>query len=338
MSAPKHGWLAEARFQLSPRGPPTPWDPSPALYSLLHIPVVFLAKLLYRLILLLRPPAKTDSPHPIKVVTISDTHTNIWPNVPDGDLLIHAGDLTNQGTVQEIQTQIDWLKTLPHRHKVVIAGNHDTYLDPRPRKLLLHHETTPSLDWGDIHYLQHSSVRLEFAKRGARVLRIFGAPQIPTNEEHPDWAFTYPRYMDAWTETVPSNIDVLITHGPPAFHLDVLGLGCQHLLRECWRVKPKLHVFGHAHTGRGYETIRWDDFQKTYELLCERNSGATFFNSVLSIFNWLHILRLVFYGVRSIVWSRIWGGSDDDASVMINTALMYQSSGRLGNAPQVVMI
>lgn len=337
MARPKHNWLSEARFHLSPRAPATPWDPPPALYALLHFPMIFVANLLYNFILWLQAPATTDSPHPIKIVTISDTHTNIWPDVPNGDLLIHAGDLSNSGTVQEIQVQIDWLKSLPHAHKTVIAGNHDTYLDPRSRKMLLHHESHPDLDWGDIHYLQHSSVRLEFPKRGARALRIYGAPQIPINEEHPDWAFTYPRYLDAWTETVPSNIDVLITHGPPAWHLDVFGLGCKHLLRECWRVKPKLHIFGHAHTGRGNEMVHWDDCQKTYELLCERNSQASFFSSVLSIFNWLHLFRLMFYGVRSVVWNRIWGGGDD-ASVLINTALMYQSSGKLGNEPQVAMI
>lgn len=298
--------------------------------------MIFIADLLYRLILLMRPLPTTDSPHPILVVTISDTHDKIWPDIPDGDLLIHAGDLTNRGTVQGLQAQIEWLKSLPHPHKIVIAGNHDTYLDPRSRKTLLHFETEPELDWGNIHYLQHESVKLEFPKHGARSLRVYAAPHIPA-EGHLDWAFTYPPSSDAWSDTVPNDVDILVTHGPPQWHLDCFGLGCKFLSREWWRVRPKLHVCGHIHTGRGYETVFWDDCQRSYELLCNRNQGVPFFHSLLSIFNWLHLLRMMWYGLKGILWSRVWGGKAE-SSVLVNTALSYQSTGELGNEPQVVLI
>ena len=65
---------------------------------------------------------------PIKVVCVSDTH-NQTPALPDGDLLVHAGDLTERGTFAEMQTQLDWLNQQPHLRKVVIAGNHDRILD-----------------------------------------------------------------------------------------------------------------------------------------------------------------------------------------------------------------
>lgn len=60
----------------------------------------------------------------ITVVCISDTHNSV-PDLPYGDLLIHAGDLTRGGTSEEIQAQLDSLNAQPHMHKVVIAGNHD---------------------------------------------------------------------------------------------------------------------------------------------------------------------------------------------------------------------
>ena len=58
---------------------------------------------------------------PITIICVSDTH-NHQPTLPKGDLLLHAGDLTEKGTFQELQDQIDWLHEQPHKHKIVIAG------------------------------------------------------------------------------------------------------------------------------------------------------------------------------------------------------------------------
>jgi predicted phosphohydrolase len=45
--------------------------------------------------------------------------------VPDGDVFIHAGDITMAGEESIIKDFDDWLGTLPHKHKIVICGNHD---------------------------------------------------------------------------------------------------------------------------------------------------------------------------------------------------------------------
>ncbi|KAF7348583.1 hypothetical protein MVEN_01375900 [Mycena venus] len=63
-----------------------------------------------------------------RFVLISDTHTSTF-DVPDGDVLIHAGDLTHMGTLKEFETTMEWLYALPHPVKIVIAGNHDHALD-----------------------------------------------------------------------------------------------------------------------------------------------------------------------------------------------------------------
>nr|POE83375.1 putative rhamnogalacturonate lyase c [Quercus suber] len=92
----------------------------------------------------------------ITVVCISDTH-NMTPELPPGDLLIHAGDLTQGGTAAELQTQLDWLDAQPHRHKVVIAGNHDIVLDEeKSTELGVSHHRRQSLRWGSIVYLERS--------------------------------------------------------------------------------------------------------------------------------------------------------------------------------------
>ena len=66
----------------------------------------------------------------MRIVCVSDTHTyGRMITVPDGDVLIHSGDHTFEGTQSEIEYELEWLESLPHKHKVFIGGNHDFFLD-----------------------------------------------------------------------------------------------------------------------------------------------------------------------------------------------------------------
>ena len=68
----------------------------------------------------------------VRIICISDTHNKLGSfHLPDGDVLVHAGDLTLTGTQAETEIQLDLLDRLPHRHKVLIAGNHDFFFDPK---------------------------------------------------------------------------------------------------------------------------------------------------------------------------------------------------------------
>lgn len=116
------------------------------------------------------------------------------------------------------------------------------------------------LDWGDITYLENEETTVVCAN--GRQLRIYSSPH---SVRHGNLAFQYPRSQDVWAGSVPDGIDVLITHGPPRAHLDLLNLGCVHLLRGLWRVQPRLHVFGHAHEGAGTERLLFDGLQDAYE-------------------------------------------------------------------------
>ena len=130
---------------------------------------------IYGILLTLRgAPFKPPRNKPtIKVVCISDTHTNTL-SVPNGDLLIHCGDMTNAGTVQDIQAQLDWMASLPHREKVVIAGNHDSYFDLKSRKA---EDRNKKLNFRGITYLENRAVTLKF--KGGRKLNLYGSPNIP---------------------------------------------------------------------------------------------------------------------------------------------------------------
>jgi len=310
------------------------FDPPSLLEVILTSPPKFLLRTVHTILNTLRVAPKPGK-QPIRVVCISDIHSKT-KRIPHGDLLIVAGDLTDNGTPRDIQQQIDWLNELPHRYKVAIAGNHDYWLDPRSREHLVAADLAPGyVDWKDIFYLQHSSVTLNFAAHGDRKLKIYGAPQIPQCGP-PHFAFQYPRGQDAWTETVPIDTDILITHTPPKYHLDLpVALGCEFLLREIWRIKPQLHVFGHVHAGRGMQVIHWDEAQKAYEQGLSRKDGL--FRSSLDVFLLLCVVKTVLYGFTGLLWNRLWGGRDDSTQ-LVNASLMYNNTGWLGNDAQVVDI
>ena len=191
-----------------------------------------------------------------------------------------------------------------------------------------------SLTWKSVHYLQHSGANL-YVERCKRKLRVFGAPQIPACGG-PEFAFQYPRGQDAWSDTIPSDLDILITHTPPKWHLDLpAGLGCEWLLREVRRTKPRVHVFGHVHAARGSEAVYWDGCQSAYETICNRSCRGTL--SFIGIASYVDLGRMVLQGMRAIIWRLLWRG-EEEGGLMINAALMSQSSGNLDQKPQAFEI
>jgi Calcineurin-like phosphoesterase len=312
------------------------FEPPTLLERIFSSPLKYLISLLYRFTNTFRS-ARRKPQSPIRVVCISDTHCQTCP-IPDGDLLIHAGDLANKGNIAEIQGQIEWISGLPHKHKVVIAGNHDTYLDPRSRKTLSTEDQSGSLDWKGIQYLQHNSVTLTFSSENAyppRKLTVYGAPQIPKCGGA-GFAFQYPRGQDAWTYTIPRDTDILVTHTPPKYHRDLFtpSLGCEWLLKEVWRVQPRLHVCGHCHVGAGKEVLYWDDTQAAYERACARRTDG-FLAEVFSPWLWIDALEVLLYGASGVIWDRIWGGAQRQ-TVLVNASLMLNNTGKLVNSPHVV--
>jgi Icc-related predicted phosphoesterase len=329
------------------------FEPTPFLALLYQAPVKLLLYHVYHLIAFLRSTPQHVQ-HPIRVVCISDTHTHIPEDVPAGDILIHAGDMTNAGSVQEIQAQVDWLASLPHKEIVVISGNHDTFLDPRTRPSLSEEESRGGIDWKRVHYLQHRrlSLTIETGSRdnsdaqtpllaegqSQRRIRIYGAPQIPACGPMSVHAFQYPRGQDAWSETVPGDTDILVTHTPPKHHLDLplpQGLGCEHLLAEVRRVKPTLHVFGHVHWGARQTVVSWEKTHDAYTKGMAVQSKWT--HGVLNPRLWWSVVSVLNRGVRELLWDRIWGGKSLH-TIMVNAAQMKGNTGKLGTTVQVVDI
>jgi Icc-related predicted phosphoesterase len=99
-------------------------------------------------------------------------------------------------------------------------------------------------------YLEHSAITLAG-------LRFWGCPVTPVL---PHMAFAVERGAASkkFWDKIPVGTDVLITHGPPFGILDKEDIwrehmGCVQLNKAVQRVRPRLHVFGHIHGGRGRE-------------------------------------------------------------------------------------
>jgi Icc-related predicted phosphoesterase len=178
----------------------------------------------------------------IRIVAVADTHTfhEELGALPDGDVFVHAGDLLRAGTLEELAGVADWIRSLPHRVKVVVAGNHDWAFARQPDQAL--HLLGP-----EVVYLKDSSATL-------CGLTFWGSPWQP---EYNGWAFNLPRgaaLAERWS-LIPPGMDVLITHGPPRGYGDRSPIegraGCDDLLVGIDRVKPTLHLFGHIHQDGG---------------------------------------------------------------------------------------
>ena len=169
--------------------------------------------------------------------------------IPDGDVLVHAGDLCNHGTRGEVKQFITWLGELPHAHKIFIAGNHDW---PFYKHRKYAH-----------HWLKHGTY-LESESTIVDGLKFYGTPWQP---EFCNWAFNLPRgkALAAVWANIPDDTDILLTHTPPFGILDSdERFGCHDLTERVKQLQLKLHVFGHVHTGHG--TLKLD--QTTYVNAC----------------------------------------------------------------------
>lgn len=176
----------------------------------------------------------------LKLVILSDTHCQRCA-VPDGDVLIHCGDHTYHGAPHESWEALHWLDELPHKHKLIIAGNHELGWEREDavRAILEPHKS--------LTYLHNGEVEIDG-------IRFWGSPVQP---EFHGWAFQLERgeeLREHWKQ-IPEGIDVLITHGPPKGFGDTNlrdeRFGDEDLLARVLEVKPQIHCYGHAHHGYG---------------------------------------------------------------------------------------
>ena len=195
------------------------------------------------------------------ITFISDTHgkhNEITKDLPGGDILIHAGDFMNSGwTEMEAIMFLKWFDEINNYNtKIFTAGNYDRWFELQPEEvqgILTGYKT--------IDYLQDEELTLYFdgpnGDKPEDNVHIYGSPWQP---EFFNWAFNLPRNgaeMKARWDAIPSNTDILITHGPPYGYQDIPGgqsirVGCEMLRHRIDEIRPKIHIFGHIHGSAGY--------------------------------------------------------------------------------------
>lgn len=195
----------------------------------------------------------------MRIVAVADTHLfHRELDVPDGDVFVHAGDMCRGGDLDELRDAADWIAGLPHRHKVIVAGNHDW--------AFVHEPAAARSAIAGMIYLQDAEATIDG-------VRFYGSPWQP---EFNSWAFNLPRGPDlaaVWA-AIPAGVDVLITHSPPAGIGDRTAVeertGCADLRARVAVVKPRLHLFGHIHEDGGLWTIGGTVFSNVTTWECER--------------------------------------------------------------------
>ncbi|KEF57923.1 uncharacterized protein A1O9_05845 [Exophiala aquamarina CBS 119918] len=208
----------------------------------------------------------------VRLVCISDTH-NQTPKLPSGDILIHAGDFSNQGTFSELQKTIRWLQQTQCRTKILVCGNHDITCDVPfyaqhggrfHNKKIEDPQRCIDLFYSDptFIYLNHEAkdVRIDFDDDTHALLKVFGSPYSPAKGF---WAFGYdPETASQLWSQIPLGADLVITHAPAKGHRDRCSTrdtaGCDKLLAALSQVRPKIFVCGHIHEGYGVEIVTWD--------------------------------------------------------------------------------
>lgn len=197
----------------------------------------------------------------MKIDCISDLHGH-HPELPGGDLLILAGDYTGNNRTSQWVSFFSWLKQQQYRKKILIAGNHDGFLESAYPKTQKEADELSELqsfleeqgeEKEDFEYLCDSGTEFEG-------LKIWGSPWTPT---FCNWHFMKERGEELRTQwdLIPEGTDILITHGPPLGILDKVQYssralreshaGCADLRDAVERIQPRLHVFGHIHEAYG---------------------------------------------------------------------------------------
>jgi len=167
----------------------------------------------------------------MRILHLSDTHGrhHSLPKLPMADIIIHSGDLSLSDTEDEIIDFIEWFEALPYKYKIFVAGNHD---------VRLFEEKIEGLS-ENCFYLCNSGVTIEG-------IRFYGVPMFIEDAKSGNYA----KYI----KQIPPDTNVLITHQPPFYILDLsanINYGDPDLLNVVLKIQPQYHLFGHIHDAYG---------------------------------------------------------------------------------------
>ena len=164
----------------------------------------------------------------MKILQISDTHNRHrqLTNLPEADVIVHCGDFADNGTEEEVLDFLNWYIDLPYKYKIFVTGNHDLCL----------------WDAKDIEDLPENVFFLQDRGVTSEGVKFFGI------------AYNHSERL------IQEGTDIVITHEPPIMILDEsagIHWGDVPLFKRIMEVRPRYHLFGHAHESCG--TLKQDD-------------------------------------------------------------------------------
>lgn len=196
----------------------------------------------------------------MNILHISDTHNmhHQLQNLLDADIIVHSGDVSEEGTEGEVLDFLNWFCALDYQYKIFVAGNHDFCLEDGQI------EGLPE----NCHYLCNSGIEIERIK-------FWGIPYFLSNELNGD--------TKQLMLKIPNNTDILITHRPPYGILDFEdgnNFGCVDLLQTIAKIRPKYHLFGHIHAGYGVEKSQHTTFVNSSLVRKNEITNKPFFGEI----------------------------------------------------------
>ena len=177
----------------------------------------------------------------MRILHLSDTHGlhHQISDLPEADVIVHSGDISHNGTESEVLDFLNWFIGLPYPHKIFVTGNHDLCL------------------W-DAEFIEDLPANVHFLQDGG--CEIDGVKFFGLAYNHPE-------------ELIPDDTDIVVTHEPPVMILDKSAgthWGNALLRNRVTEIKPRYHLFGHAHESFG--TLKEDcTIFSNGSLLDERN-------------------------------------------------------------------
>ena len=158
----------------------------------------------------------------MRILHLSDTHGlhHRIKDMPKADVIVHSGDISNNGTEEEVLDFLNWFIELPYPHKIFVNGNHDLCLWDAEGI-----EDLPD----NVHFLQDKGVEID------------GVMFFGLGYNHSE-------------AIIPKGTDIVVTHEPPVMILDEsagIHWGNAPLRNRIFEIKPRYHLFGHAHDGYG---------------------------------------------------------------------------------------
>lgn len=215
-----------------------------------------------------------------RFVAVSDTHYAFDASlIPDGDVLLHAGDLMYRGTPDEWNERVESLAALPHKHKIFVPGNHDFYLE--------HYEGVARAE------LRRAGVKLIGTSNPditINNIKILGLPWVTGLQ---GWAYNreeawVEKYLERYFQHSYPSPQIVVSHAPPfnildairpqqTAHRDQEHVGClaynKFIYGPNQHFMPRYWISGHIHESYGEENIGNTTFLNV--AMCDRKYDQT---------------------------------------------------------------